>query len=87
MSRPAAADAGLARAVKAELDSLVVTVELTLISIIQGVAPAVLAGSSLQPVLTLRWETWPYVVNGMLIILLFWSRAVIHTPDPAAGLG
>lgn len=34
MSRPAA-DAGLAREVKAGLDSLVVTVELTLISIIR----------------------------------------------------
>ncbi len=35
-----------AQEVKAELDSFVVTIELTLISIIQGVALAVLAASS-----------------------------------------
>ena len=46
----------LAQEVKAELDSFVVTIELTLISIIQGVALAVLAASSLEPVVTLRLE-------------------------------
>lgn len=69
----------LAQEVKAELDSFVVTIELTLISIIQGVALAVLAASSLEPVVTLRLEFWPYVATGLLTILIFWSRAVIHT--------
>ena len=46
MSARDAADPGLAREVKAELDSLVVTVELTLLSIIQGVALAVPAAAA-----------------------------------------
>jgi hypothetical protein len=65
--------------VKAELDSFVVTIELTLISIIQGVALAVLASSALDPVINLRLQFWPYVGTGLLTILIFWSRAVIHT--------
>ena len=67
------------REVKAELDRFVVTIELTLISIIQGVALGVLAVHALDPVTTLRLEFWPYVATGLLTILIFWSRAVIHT--------
>src|SRR3990170_124034 len=73
----------LAQEVKAELDSFVVTIELTLISIIQGVALAVLAASSLEPVVTLRLEFWPYVATGLLTILIFWSRALSQVTHPA----
>ncbi len=54
------------------------TIELTLISIIQGVALTVLADHAVEPVMTLRVEYWPYVAMGLLVILLFWSRAVVH---------
>ncbi len=63
-----------------ELDAMVVNVELTLSSIVQGVALSFLAADSARTVLTAgRASTWPYVITGLLIILLFWSRSLIHT--------
>jgi hypothetical protein len=70
---------GSRRATRHELDSLVVNIELTLSSIIQGVALSVLTESSRGPLGDLRFDQWPYVLNGLLIILLFWSRSVSHT--------
>lgn len=67
------------RATRHELDSLVVNIELTLGSIIQGVALSVLTENSRTPLGELRFEQWLYVLNGLLIILLFWSRSVSHT--------
>jgi len=69
---------GSRRATRHELDSLVVNIELTLSSIIQGVALSVLTESSRGPLGNLRFDQWPYVLNGLLIILLFWSRSVSH---------
>ncbi|MFL5541118.1 MAG: hypothetical protein ACJ8J0_19175, partial [Longimicrobiaceae bacterium] len=62
-----------------QLDSMVVTVELTLISIIQGVALSFLANEGRDVVVGLRLEFWPYVATGLMTILLFWSRSVVHT--------
>jgi hypothetical protein len=67
------------RATRHELDSLVVNIELTLGSIIQGVALSVLTENARTPLGELRFEQWLYVLNGLLIILLFWSRSVSHT--------
>jgi len=67
------------REAKLELDKAVVGIELTLISIIQGLALAVLASAAVQPMLRLQWETWPYIFTGLLVILIFWSRSLIHT--------
>jgi hypothetical protein len=61
------------------LDGLVVNIELTLVSIIQGVALSVLTESSRAPIGDLRFDQWPYVANGLLVILLFWSRSITHT--------
>lgn len=61
------------------LDSLVVNIELTLISIVQGVALHFLAIHSSDVLVGLQFTLWPYVVTGLLIILLFWSRSVLHT--------
>jgi len=61
------------------LDSLVVNIELTLISIVQGVALHFLAIHSSDVLVALQFALWPYVVTGLLIILLFWSRSVLHT--------
>lgn len=69
----------LRRAAKTELDRTVVGIELTLISIIQGLALGVLAASAVHPLVKLQWEVWPYVVTGLLVILIFWSRSLIHT--------
>jgi hypothetical protein len=62
-----------------ELDSLVMTIELTLVSIVQGVALAVLAESSVAIVTGMKLAYFPYVASGLIVILLFWSRALLHT--------
>src|ERR1700675_394284 len=67
------------RATRRQLDGLVVNIELTLVSIIQGVALSFLAESSRAPLGDLRFDQWPYVANGLLVILLFWSRSMTHT--------
>jgi hypothetical protein len=64
---------------RSELDALVVGIELTLTSIIQGVALYFLSDNA-RAVLSLRQiGNWPYVLAGLLIILIFWSRSVLHT--------
>ena len=67
------------RSTRRQLDGLVVNIELTLVSIIQGVALSVLTESSRAPIGDLRFDQWPYVANGLLVILLFWSRSTAHT--------
>jgi hypothetical protein len=62
-----------------QLDGLVVNIELTLISIIQGVAFSFLADRSSEVIVGFQLVFWPYAVTGLLIILLFWSRSLIHT--------
>ncbi len=64
---------------KIQLDNTVVGIELTLISIIQGLALGVLVAGAVQPLVQLQWQTWPYVLTGLLVILIFWSRSLIHT--------
>lgn len=67
------------RAAKTQLDNTVIGIELTLISIIQGLALGVLVTSSVQPMVQLEWEVWPYILTGLLAILIFWSRSLVHT--------
>ncbi|HXS74186.1 MAG TPA: hypothetical protein VN725_09085 [Rhodanobacteraceae bacterium] len=67
------------RAVKVQLDNTVVGIELTLISIIQGLALGVLAASAVQPLIEWQWQVWPYIATGLLTILIFWSRSLVHT--------
>jgi hypothetical protein len=66
-------------AAQSTLDGMVVNLELTLISIIQGVALYFLTDSSRALLLSLQLSAWPYILAGLLVILLWWSRAVIHT--------
>jgi hypothetical protein len=63
---------------RSELDAMIADIELTLVSIIQGVALAVLIESSRDAVAKLDWIMWPYVLSGLIIILVFWSRVVLH---------
>ena len=62
-----------------ELDSTVVSVELTLLSIIQGVVLYFLAEASRGPLVNLDVAVWPYIGTGLVVVLVFWSRAMIHT--------
>jgi len=63
---------------RSQLDSMIVEIELTLVSIIQGVALTVLIESSRDVITDLRFIYWPYVLSGLLVIFIFWSRAVLH---------
>lgn len=66
------------RAAKTQLDHTVVGIEHTLISGIQGLALGVLVGSSVQPMVQLQWDVWPYILTGLIAILVFWSRSLVH---------
>src|SRR5213592_4010336 len=60
-----------------ELDAMVVEIELTLSSIVQGVALFFLIDNARA---VLRQAVfWPYIAVGLLVILIFWSRSVVHT--------
>jgi hypothetical protein len=62
-----------------ELDTLVINVELTLASIIQGVALFFLTDNA-RVVFTMRhWASLLYVAAGLCVIFIFWSRSIIHT--------
>jgi hypothetical protein len=67
------------RAARLQLDATVVNIELTLISIIQGLALGVLVSSAVHPLVQLQWEAWPYIATGLATILVFWSRSLVHT--------
>src|SRR5260370_3468127 len=61
------------------LDNLVINIELTLTSIIQGVALYFLCDNSAQLLIHLRLDQLLYVLNALLLIFLFWSRSIGHT--------
>ena len=63
---------------RSELDAMIADIELTLVSIIQGVAVTVLIEAAREPIAKLDWMMWPYVLSGLIIILVFWSRVVLH---------
>ena len=63
---------------RSELDSMIVEIELTLVSIIQGVALTVLIENAHAVIGEFQYFFWPYVIAGLLVIFVFWSRAVLH---------
>jgi len=65
-------------AARSELDSMVVEIELTLVSIIQGVALTILIENTHAVIAERQLFFWLYVVAGLFIIFAFWSRAVLH---------
>ena len=58
---------------------MVVEIELTLCSIIQGVALYFLVDNTRLVLSGGQSAAWPYAATGLLVILLFWSRSLIHT--------
>lgn len=64
---------------RVELDEVIVNVELTLASIVQGLALSFLADNTGAVLSKGPATAWPYVGVAFLTILLFWSRALIHT--------
>lgn len=67
------------KSVLTELDGLVLNIELTLISITQGVALFFLIDNARGLLTSRQYLAWPYVLMGLLIILIFWSRSIMHT--------
>jgi hypothetical protein len=62
-----------------ELDLVVTNIELTLVSIIQGVALFFLTDNARTLVWAQRVSALLYVAAGLCVIFIFWSRSVIHT--------
>ena len=62
-----------------ELDANIVNIELTLTSIIQGVALAVLTDNARSALSVNNWPALLYMAAGLCIIFIFWSRSIIHT--------
>jgi hypothetical protein len=62
-----------------ELDSVVINIELTLVSIIQGVALFFLTDNARAILPKGHVSAFLYVVAGLCVIFIFWSRSVIHT--------
>lgn len=61
------------------LDGTVVDIEFLLIAVIQGLALTTLAVEA-EPVFREGdWVYWPYVLAGFVLMLNFWSLAIIHS--------
>jgi hypothetical protein len=67
------------KAGRRELDSVVVNIELTLASIIQGVALFFLTDNARVALTTPKVSGLIYIAAGLCVIFIFWSRSVIHT--------
>ena len=57
---------------------MIADIELTLVSIIQGVALAVLITNASSVIAKFQFAVWPYVLAALFVIFVFWSRAVLH---------
>src|SRR5438477_8972372 len=62
-----------------ELDANIVNIELTLASIIQGVALYFLTENARTALSLNNWPSLLYLSAGLCIICIFWSRSIIHT--------
>jgi len=62
-----------------ELDNTVVNIELTLVSIIQGVALFFLTDNARSIMSERHWDAFLYVAAGLCVIFIFWSRSIIHS--------
>jgi hypothetical protein len=62
-----------------ELDSVVINIELTLVSIIQGVALFFLTDNARALLSRGHASAVPYIAAGLCVIFIFWSRSIIHT--------
>src|SRR5213083_51719 len=62
-----------------DLNSTVVNIELTLVSIIQGVALYFLTENARTALSLNNWPALLYISAGLCVIFIFWSRSIIHT--------
>jgi len=64
---------------RGELDSVVVHIELTLNSIVQGVALVVLSDKASAVLSWRHWDAFLYIMAGLCVIFIFWLRWIIDT--------
>jgi hypothetical protein len=62
-----------------DLDGKIVNIELTLASIIQGVALYFLTENARTTLSPNNWPSLLYLSAGLCVICIFWSRSIIHT--------
>jgi len=62
-----------------DLDANIVNIELTLASIIQGVALYFLTENARTALSLNNWPSLLYLSAGLCVICIFWSRSIIHT--------
>jgi hypothetical protein len=75
---PEQASARLRKRAARNLSDLVIIIEFTLISVMAGVVLAPLADRAAGLLRGLRFETWPYILFGILYILFMWSGVLSH---------
>jgi hypothetical protein len=61
------------------LSALVITIEFTLISVMVGVILFPLMDHAQEVLRDLRFEYWPYILSGLLLILYVWSEVISHS--------
>src|SRR3989344_2770788 len=61
-----------------ELNNTAVEIEFLLISVIQGLALQFLVSVAVTPFVQFQFEYWLYIVSGFLLILIFWTQAIVH---------
>ena len=61
-----------------ELNNTAVEIEFLLISVIQGLALQFLVSAAVTPFVQFQFEYWLYIVSGFLLILIFWTQAIVH---------
>ena len=62
-----------------DLDTNIVNIELTLASIVQGVALTFLTENARTALSLNNWPALLYMSAGLGVIFIFWSRSIIHT--------
>lgn len=61
------------------LNQFTLDIEFLLISAVQGVALGALGTAASVPLSNFDFQYWPYILSGFLLILTFWSQAIIHS--------
>ncbi len=64
---------------KEKLNQFTLDIEFLLISAVQGVALGALGTAAAGPLTDLNYQYWPYIISGFLLILTFWSQAIVHS--------
>lgn len=62
-----------------KLNQFTLDIEFLLISAVQGVALGALGTAAAGPLTNLDFQYWPYILSGFLLILTFWSQAIVHS--------